>query len=165
MKKVVLLITMLALFSCFAFSDDGIRATTEDGKQVILNSDGSWKFLEGQALPISFSKFDVVKRDADVDSGRYSNDALLVLTIKNETDKIIKAYRLTIEVRNAFGDVMHTIKLTSGDSMIYPQETEDASFKFDDNQFIDDEVYDSLTAYSIDNLSLTIIDAQAVYKD
>lgn len=166
MKKYLVVIVLSVLVVCVAFSEDGIKATTEDGKQVILKDDGTWALADQRqaSIPLSLAKFDVVKRDKDYDAGRYNEDALLVLTIQNDSDQIVKAYKLTVEVHNAFGDVMHTLHLTSGDSMINPHETEDATYKFDDNPFIDDEVYDSLTSYSVDNLSIVITEAKVVYK-
>lgn len=166
MKKIVIIIILFSfVFILLAYSDDNINATTDDGRKVLLISDGTWIFQETDKLPLSLESFYVEGRDVDTNASRYSKDAVLTLVVKNETEKTIIAYRILIEIRNSFGEIMNKIRLTSGDSNIEPAENETAKFIFDDNQFIDNEVYDNLVAYNIKNLKIIIIEAIAIYAE
>lgn len=50
--------------------------------------------------------------------------------------------------------------MTDGAADIAPGATKQASFSWEDNQFIDDEPYDKLVAYSKENLRLELTEVQ-----
>jgi hypothetical protein len=90
-------------------------------------------------------------------AGEYKrNFADLTLHVKNVGEMRVKAWRLGVRFDDAFGSLLVTLKLTDGSADLAPGGTGKASFEFEDNQFIKDEVYDKLLSYSVENLEATI---------
>ena len=114
------------------------------------------------AIKLQLINFDVKRLPVNYDVSRYRPKAVLTLYLKNNTSKRIKAWRALIIVKNAFGDVLFRARLTDGSANIPPGGTEKASFSWEDNQFIDDEPYDKLVAYSKENIKIEIKEVQLI---
>jgi len=96
----------------------------------------------------------------DYDVNRFSPEAVLTLHVKNNTSNKIKAWQAVLIIKNPFGDTLLRVRLTDGSANIMPGRTAKASFSWEDNQFIDDEPYDKLVAYSKENMQLELTDVQ-----
>ena len=140
-------------------AQEDIVAVTSSGEQVLLKSNGTWIYLDKPEIPLIIDDFYIIPRGVNYDQSRYSNDVILNLIVRNISGVKIKGYRIKLQIANGFGDILHILQLTSGNSTLENNESEDAGFVFEDNQFIDDEVYDSLVAYSKDNLIFVILEA------
>lgn len=157
------LFLFLFLFNSFFIFCD-IKAITNDGKEVILKDDGTWQYVKNIKMELSLIDFNFMLREKDYNKDRYSNDVVIEFLLKNETDKIIKGYKILIEVKNSFGDLLNILEMISGDSILNVNESKADCFLFEDNQFIDDEVYDNFTVYNKENLILTLTKCQVIYK-
>ncbi len=110
---------------------------------------------------VSIEGFDISR-----EAGEYERHfAVLSLRVKNNSDKRVKAWRLAISIRDTFGTEQVAVQLTDGQANVAPGMTDKASFKFEDNQFIEDEPYDNLVAYSPENLTVTIKQCQVSLAD
>jgi len=162
MKNMRKLIGVILLFITLTSFADQI-ATTDDGRKVLLKDNGTWEYVEtSEGMLVSITDWNVVRLTEDYDVGRYSDEARLTLSVKNETDKLIKGWRLFIEVRNAFGDLMGKLTLTGGQSRIEPGQTINATFAFEDNQFLDGEPFDYLTSYNKDTMTIDLVEAKVI---
>jgi hypothetical protein len=155
---------MVFFFFCLFYlaAEEDLIATTPEGKKVILKEDGTWSYIKEIEQKLSIIDFDIFLRDKNYDENRYNKDVVLNLKVKNTSGFKISGYRINIQIENGFGDLLHTLQLTSGNSVLDIDEVDDANFVFEDNQFIDDEVYDNLSAYSKNNLMITIIDSKVL---
>lgn len=106
--------------------------------------------------------FETKRLPVNYDASRYSAEAVLTLMVKNNTSQRIKAWKGLLIVKNAFGDVLFRVRLTDGTANIAPGQIAEASYSWEDNQFIDDEVYDKLVAYSKENLRLDLTEVQLI---
>ncbi|QEN06801.1 hypothetical protein EXM22_01890 [Oceanispirochaeta crateris] len=163
MIKIVIFFIVFLWVGLFSLNaEENLIATTSEGKKVILNTDGTWSYINETEQKITIVDFDIILRDKNYDESRYNKDAILNLKVKNISGNKIGGYRITVKMENGFGDLLHTLKLTSGNSVLDNDEIDNANFVFKDNQFIDDEVYDDLSAYSKNNLIITIVDSQVL---
>ncbi len=117
-----------------------------------------------KSQPLELIKFKKINRPANYSIQKYSPYVNLKLTLKNNTEETITAWKSLMKVRNAFNEEILTIMLTSGDSQIKPGMTENADFIWEDNQFIDDEPYDRLATTSSENLKIDISETKVVTK-
>lgn len=69
----ILFTTLLVFISFVSFSQ--IKATTEDGKEVLLMRDGTWQYADKPAKSVSFDCASLTKTTSD---GSSSNDVLWV---------------------------------------------------------------------------------------
>ncbi|MBT5307562.1 MAG: hypothetical protein HON76_22160 [Candidatus Scalindua sp.] len=149
------------------FAED-INTTTKDGRAVILHDNGTWEFIketpeQREIEPISIEDFDKIHLPENPDISRYVNSVRLTLMIKNNTDKLIKAWRATLAVENPFGDILFRIQLTDGTANIKPRQIEKANFDWEDNMFITDEPYDQLLSFDKGNLKLKLSEIKIVH--
>lgn len=88
MKKILLLI-LLTLSSISAFSQ--IKATTEDGRKVLLNENGSWKFeISSTTVANSHQSFnceDLIIEETDKVTGKSTVSGKDLLIVGNNGDK------------------------------------------------------------------------------
>jgi hypothetical protein len=154
------------------FADDGVIATTPDGRTVILKSDYTWQYslgqetdqeAEPQQFPMTVLDFEIIPLSKNYDLNRFSDEVVLLLSVRNDSGKKITGYRLFITVANAFGDHLRNLQLTCGDSVLEPGAEDFPEFLWEDNQFIDDEVFDDLVSFSKTNLRLTLTDVVVVF--
>lgn len=110
------------------------------------------KVISGKNLELV--DFDIKGLPINTSVSRYSAEAVLTLYVKNNTSRKIKGWKILIGIKNSFGDTLFHTRLTNGMSNIDPGETEKASFSWEDNQFIADEPYDKILAYSKENLKI-----------
>lgn len=97
-------------------------------------------------------------------AGRYHDSARLTLTLRNDGEQTVSAWRAIMVVQDPFGDELFRIQLTDGRADIAPGGTSDATFGFDDNPFIDGEPYDKLAGYNADNLSIRLENLRIVWR-
>ena len=155
----------LILVGLVIFSATGLKTITESN--LVADANKSPKTYTKVSKPLSAIKlqlidFDVKRLPVNYDVSRYRPKAILTLYLKNNTSKRIKAWKALIIVKNAFGDVLFRARLTDGSANIPPGGTEKASFSWEDNQFIDDEPYDKLVAYSKENIKIEIKEVQLI---
>lgn len=131
------------------------QASTTDDPALVPKAATAHK---GPALELV--DFETKQLPVNINVSRFSAEAVLTLKVKNNTPKRIKAWKAVVVVRNAFGDVLLRARLTDGTADIAPRATEEASFSWEDNRFIDDEPYDKLVAYSKENLRLELTEVQ-----
>lgn len=158
MKKTFVMIILLVPVMLSAAT--GIMAVTEDGKKVLLRPDYSWGYVDDANNDIeqslSLLDFEIIPRPKNFELNRFSDDVILRLYLKNLLGNEINGYRLFLKLENAFGDSLRNLQLTAGDVVLGPGDVDVADFIWEDNQFIDDEVYDYLTNYSKNNLRLIL---------
>jgi len=160
MKKTSVFVFFLSISLFSLFAQENLTAITTEGKNVLLKDDGTWAYIKDTEQKLALIDFDVINRDINYDESRYKKDVVLNLKIKNISGFKIIGYRVNIKITNGFGDLLHTLQLTSGKSVLENNEIDDANFVFEDNQFIDNEAYDNLSAYSKDNLIISISDSK-----
>jgi uncharacterized protein YgiM (DUF1202 family) len=131
------------------------KASTTDDSTFVAKAAAAQK---GPALELM--DFETKLLPVNVNVSRFSAEAVLTLKVKNNTQTRIKAWKAVVIVKNAFGDVLLRARLTDGTADIAAGATEEASFSWEDNQFIDDEPYDKLAAYSKENLRLELTEVQ-----
>ncbi len=161
MKKILFLLIIFAI-TLNVFADE--EAITSDGRKVLLKDDGTWQYFEQMdSLSLSLIDWTVENKLKNTDKNRYSDEAWLTLVLKNEENKLVKGWRVVVEVKNAFGDLLGQLQLTGGQSKIEPLKTTDATFAFENNQFIDREPYDYLTSYDKNTMTINLIEAKPIY--
>lgn len=165
MRSIYLCMTFLCLGTFFVYAQENLIATTSEGRKVILKDDGTWSYMEEAEQNLTIVDFEVILREKNYKESRYNKDAVLILKVKNTSGQKISGYRINIQIQNGFGDILHTLQLTSGNSNLDNDEIEDANFVFEDNQFIDSEVYDSLSAYSKKNLKIIILNSKVIQSE
>jgi len=165
MRSIYLCMTFLCLSTFFVYAQENLIATTSEGRKVILKDDGTWSYMEEAEQNLTIVDFEVILREKNYKESRYNKDAVLILKVKNTSGQKISGYRINIQIQNGFGDILHTLQLTSGNSNLDNDEIEDANFVFEDNQFIDSEVYDSLSAYSKKNLKIIILNSKVLQSE
>lgn len=94
MKKVLLSMTMLFLGTIILFGQ--IEATTKDGKKVLLNDDGTWKYIEAEPkkdLSSSLQCSDLVSEKTDKVTGKTSRSSTsgIAVTKDNKKGLVIRA--------------------------------------------------------------------------
>ena len=107
---------------------------------------------ESQGCVLSIESFSTELR-----SGTYEEFAGITFVIRSSSERQVKAWRLGIIFDDPFGNELFVGAFNNGSAAIPPGETEDAPFSYKDNQFIDDEPYDYLGAYAVENLELEIV--------
>lgn len=83
--KNLMLLSILSLFVINSYCQ--IPATTEDGKKVILNEDGTWKYLDDnvlQAVTESYTCDDLIKTTTDKMTGKSTFAAQKRVEVYNE---------------------------------------------------------------------------------
>ena len=144
-----------------------LTATLEDGRKILLKEDGTWEFVsekkevsKGEVLTLERFKMKYVPQDYESD--RYSDEVRLILFVKNNSNKEIKAWKALMTGKNPFEEELFTCNLTSGASNIKPGKTEKATFGWEDNPFIDGQPYDKLMSYSEENLKIELSDIEVI---
>lgn len=109
MKKVVLTLILFVFTSIYSFAQ--IEATTKEGKSVILNNDGTWKYVETEksTSTVSLDCSNLISTETDKMTGR-STPMSKTLVISDDGGKtgfgiyllkLQKTIVLTIVVRGA----------------------------------------------------------------
>lgn len=137
------------------------NAVTYDGRAVILKSDGTWKYDSGEGKTLKFLSY-----TTEEVAGEYSRNYLnFTIEVKNTTDRHITGWRIWLDVQNKFGDMVSSMTLTNGNASLGPGETETATFTWEDNEFMDDDVYSKLTGYSKENLIVKHVKDQVIFRE
>jgi hypothetical protein len=84
MKKITFALSVLILFNLSSFAQ--IEATTKDGKAIILNSDGSWKYVEKDTNSIkkSLDCSDLIETKSDKMTGKTTVSSKETLSISDD---------------------------------------------------------------------------------
>jgi hypothetical protein len=85
MKKSIIFIFLL-MTSCYLFSQE---ATTNDGKKVLLNSDGTWKYIESSqnTTVVDSDCSNYIRTDTDKMTGKSSISSKSTLIISSDGGK------------------------------------------------------------------------------
>ncbi|MBI2566888.1 MAG: hypothetical protein HYV63_07655 [Candidatus Schekmanbacteria bacterium] len=111
--------------------------------------------------PLEITRFDTTTQEDKYDR----KHAVLLLVLRNSSSSRIKAWKLTARLKNVFGDELFTTRLTDGTADLGAGATGRAPFDFEDNQFDDSDQYSRLTAYSVENLRIEILDCQVSFAE
>ena len=84
------------------------------------------------------------------------HSAILTLYVLNDTNAPIRGWRGDLQVTDPFGDDLVSVELTAGDSPLGPGDIRNVVFEWENNPYIDDEVYDKLAAYDGTSLTVTL---------
>lgn len=88
MHKKLLTLTLFSLFGQLLFSQ--INATTENGKKVILNNNGSWEYIDtkdSESSDLSLECSDLIVTEEDKMTGKSSTGAKETLIISDDGGK------------------------------------------------------------------------------
>lgn len=114
---------------------------------------------------LSLDSFSKTYLSRNPDAYEFSNRIRITLRIKNNGERRIKAWRAVLVVKNSFGDTILTSQITDGTANIIPGQVAEASYVWEDNQFIENEPYDRLMAYDSSNLNMYLKDIQIVTEE
>ena len=146
-----------------ALAED-LRATTSDGRAVILSEDGTWQFdseSEGQQITIAEYSHEVVPENAQ--ARRYSTKLKMQFTFRNDYDRPIAAWKGEIQFRDLFGELVVSSPYSYGKGTMAPAETSRISLEYEDNQFIDTDGFSKLAPYEPDKLKVTLVNVEVVF--
>jgi hypothetical protein len=104
-KFLIITFSLLVLFCSVIFAQD-IKATTEDGKSVILSSDGTWRYAKSSQI------------EARDQSGNFEKSSSATASLNLKGDRIFLWYDSTIWVRKQSTDPSK-FQLTHKDGDIY----------------------------------------------
>ena len=103
MRKIF--VTLLILMSIGIILADQY-AYTEDGKKVLLKSDGTWEYVKERVNSNSPAPLKILETKIEYDEYRISKR--LIVVVKNISNKTIRAYKLEVDFYDDFGDKVHT---------------------------------------------------------
>ncbi|HMM18339.1 MAG TPA: hypothetical protein PKC47_12540 [Petrimonas sp.] len=87
MKKKTLLVLFLVLSSVYAFPQ--LKATTQDGREILLKEDGTWSFVEEpieKGSSVNLQCEDLITKEIDKVTGKSNISAKDPLIISNKDD-------------------------------------------------------------------------------
>jgi len=169
MKYLIIFLLIIVFVPTAIVSAEDMIVETKEGSEVVLHEDGSWEYTKtninnnNQNDKIAIRGFLKTPMPIDLDAGRYSNKVQLTLYIENNTSKMIKAWRATLNAENPFGDLLFKCQLTAGEAAIMPGQAEQSNFVWEDNQFTPGEIYDHVITYSEENLKLSLTDIKVIH--
>ena len=100
--------------------------------------------------------FEIGTLPADEGAGRSQPSAVLTLMLTNNSKQPINAWRGMLIVSNEFGDKLLYTRLTDPSTELAVADTVAASFSWPDNPKTIDDIYDILTVFSKDKLTLDL---------
>ncbi len=115
---------------------------------------------EPLACALSIESFSTSLRSAS-----FEEFADITFIVRNSDDRQIRAWRLSIAFFDPFGDLLFSGAFRDGNAAVPAGGTEEAIFSYDDNQFIDDEPYDYLASFAVENLDLEVIECEVSFVD
>jgi len=154
-----------------------VRITEVDGRWAKVRME-AWIWLPSTAVDTSVQvvEVDVADRpslelvdfelhqvEVNYDAGRFNPELVMTMGLRNNTDKRITAWSAMLAIKNSFGEMLFQTGLRDGMADIAPGEIGDAIFRWEDDQFVDDEPYDRLSRYSKENLVLELSEIEVVY--
>lgn len=152
-----------------------LEVKEESGNWIKVSIDGwVWKPSTADAITspkIGNSKssptlelvdFDVKQLGVDYEAMRMLPKVILNLHVKNNTNKKINAWRAILVVKNAFGDQLIKGQVTDGTADVYPGQVKEAAFGWEDNPFMENEPYDKISAYSKNNLNVSLVEIKLI---
>lgn len=151
MKKLLLITSFFILSITQAFSQN-IIATTENGKVVLLKSDGTWEYASTPNTttkePIRFIKSKVVLKKADysdISSMQITDQIQAYFQFENLSQKTVTGIQFKFSFYDSFGDELYISEAKSNlvisPGKINPMKT---YYYWEDNPFINGEPYDKL---------------------
>ena len=150
MKSIFTII--IILFSVITFADTTV--TTDDGKKVILKSNGTWEYKEKESGNNEFKYAEDAVHIWDVSLfhweknykiNRYSNCVALAFHYKNITHKKIVGIEVQCIIKNPFNKILLD-KIFQDEVVVEPMGKlkKKMFWTFEDNEFINGQPYDRL---------------------
>lgn len=115
---------------------------------------------EPLACALSIDSFRTARR-----SGSFQEFVDLTFVVRNNEDRQVKAWQMSVAFYDPFGDLLFAGRFRSGDAAVPAGDVQDASFSYDDNQFIDDEPYDYLATFAVENLEIEVVECEVSFVD
>jgi len=119
----------------------------KDGRKVDLRSDGTYKILNSSKNDLD-SSVTKIGRFLETHTTKYNQNSIRYMPLfKNGTEKTIVGIKFSIDFKNAFGDsILGTPFSGTTEQTIEPGSESNGHmfYKFEDNPFISNEVYDKL---------------------
>jgi hypothetical protein len=167
MRIIYFLLVLLFIFPATLLAEDMI-VSLQDGRKVLLKEDGTWSFIEENESedsnpsekvsesPLSFLKADrkIIPKNPEEEESK--DKVRLILHIKNNTNKLMKAWKAKMTVKDPFGEKLFKVRLTSGSRSIGPNETKEIPFDFKDNPENKRDPYDFLMIYNPEVLKIEL---------
>ena len=82
-------------------------AYTEDGKKVLLKSDGTWEYVKERVDSSSPAPLQIL--EIRIENDPYGISKRLYVIVKNVSNKTIRAYKLKVNFYDDFGDKVDTL--------------------------------------------------------
>jgi len=166
LKQIILFITILCLLQSLSYAD---IVELKDGRKVDLKTDGTYRILNSQINELD-SWVTVVGRVLETHTTEYKQNSIRYIPLfKNGTQKTIIGIKFLVHFKNAFGDsILGTPFSGTIEQTIEPgSETNGHMFyKFEDNPFIPEQVYDKLLPSVIGGTLKDKVEIkQIVFKD
>jgi Protein of unknown function (DUF3157) len=142
-KKIILASVILSS----AIHANAETVTTTDGRQIELNSDGTYEIVESSvAKAIALVE---EKPYFEHFAGEYGQNSMRFMPIfRNKTGKTVVGFKFRTEFRSAFDDVVFSFEGESSEKFSDGAISTNATFwYFEDNQFIGDQPYDNLKIF------------------
>ena len=165
--------TVITLFVFSILFSQSINATTDTGKKVILNDNGTWEFAEKNVssgdLPIKFVQCKIEKLGTDFgrSSAPYGSHVRAYFQFENNSNKATSGIQFEFSFNDAFGDVLYSSKAKSN-IIIKPSKKSamDTFYYWEDNEFIGGEPYDKIqSAAGAGTLKTTVKILTIVFED
>jgi len=125
--------------------------STTGNKKMISVSE-----IEKTASLLDLVDFEIGTLPADEGAGRSQPSAVLTLMLANNSKQPINAWRGMLIVSNEFGDKLLYTRLTDPSTELAVADTVAASFSWPDNPETIDDIYDILTVFSKERLTLDL---------
>ena len=153
----------IILILCLSLSFSAIKATTEDGKKVILHNSGMWKF-ENPAENAKFNLVEFVNARFEKHEKHYGREEKPFeahvrgfFQFQNNSDKKIVAIKYKFSLVDAFDEVLYS-SIVKDNIVINPGEKNrmDTYYYWEDT-FASDDTYDKIIGpVSFNNLKAEI---------
>lgn len=119
----------------------------KDGRKVDLKSDGTYKILNSSTNDLD-SSVTKIGRFLETHTTKYNQSSIRYMPLfKNGTEKTIIGIKFSIDFKNAFGDsILGTPFSGTTEQTIKPGSESNGQmfYKFEDNPFINNQIYDKL---------------------
>jgi len=118
---------------------------------------------DGKPLQVASYRHEVLPEDAS--NRRYRDLLLMHFEVRNNTDRVVVAWKARITFLNPFGDTILYSDWTAATSDIPPGGTDSLGLQFEDNRFDADDGYSKLTAYSSSKVSIRLDNLEVIYAE
>jgi hypothetical protein len=138
-------------------TDLAIKAKLEKQKVLVERSE-MIKNLKDLTTPLSILGHELYLRE-DQFGRRFVG---LKLELKNNGNKRIIAYKVSVKLSTKLGNDLGTFELSDESSSLGPLEATSGSFEWKDNQFREGDIFDKLSRISTENLQVQLLKQNVV---